>query len=75
VQLVSSSPAFTVGAGVSERVRLSVTEPEQGINGFAVMVSTTLPLATSEAAGLYTGFRTLALLNVPVPEVVQVIKE
>jgi len=45
---------------------------EQGDAACAVSVRITLPVAISEALGVYTGCRVLALLNVPVPDVVQV---
>ena len=51
------------------------TGPHGPIGSLVVMVSVTVPADTSPALGVYVAVAELALLNVPVPEVVQVIEE
>jgi hypothetical protein len=70
----ASLPAFTVGEGVIVNTRLSLTF-EQVPFPMAIKVNVTDPAVRSAALGVYTGFRALGLLNVPVPLVVQAREE
>ena len=70
--MVALPPADTVAAGLIVNTIEFVTTPQGPTGSFEVIVNVTVPAAISAADGVYTGVVILGLLNVPVPEVVQV---
>ena len=70
-QMVSSAPALTVAAGLIVKIIASESVPQDS-GSFVVKVKVTPRLVISNAEGVYTAFSAVALLNVPVPAVVQV---
>ena len=69
-QMVASEPALTT----AWRLMLSTMASEAVVQGkadVAVMVRVTLPAVMSAALGVYTGFRRVVSLNVPLPLLVQ----
>jgi hypothetical protein len=65
-----SAPALELGARKMTSVMLLFAF-RQGAALYAVRVRLTLPAEISAALGVYTGLRAVALLKVPVPDVVQ----
>ena len=71
-QIVCEPPAVAVGNGVIVNTIESVAEVHVPAGSLVVNVSVTVPAVLSAAEGVYTAVADVALLNVPVPEVVQV---
>ena len=70
--MVASTPALTVAAGFMVSTIASFTAGQGPAGSLVVSVKVTVPAVISAAEGVYTAFTKVALLNVPVPEVVQV---
>jgi hypothetical protein len=71
-QITASAPALAVAGGDIVRTIWSVTEGQGPAGSFVVNVIVTDPAVISAADGVYTAVSDVALLNVPVPEVVHV---
>jgi hypothetical protein len=68
-QSVLTAPVQVAGLIVKRRLALVLVA--QGLFGVAVSLMVTVPVAISKALGVYTGFKAVVLLNVPVPVVLQ----
>ena len=71
-QITSAAPALTVAAAFMVSTMDETAAGHGPAGSLVVMVNVTVPLEISVAPGVYTGFTTAVLLNVPSPEVVQV---
>ena len=69
---MASLPALTVAAGLMLRITESLKAGQGPAGSLVVIVRVTVPAATSDAEGVYTGLTIVALLKVPVPDVVHV---
>ena len=63
---------MTVAVGLMVNTIASLVAGQGPAGSFEVMVSVIVPEVISAAEGVYTAFTNVALLNVPVPDVVQV---
>ena len=70
--MVASTPALAVAVGLMVSTITSVAAGQGPAGSLVVMVKDTVPEVMSAAEGVYTAFTSVALLNVPVPDVVQV---
>ena len=69
---MASIPALTVTAGFILKIKASVRAEHGPAGSLVVSVIVTVPAVISAAEGVYAAVRTVALLNVPVPDVDQV---
>jgi hypothetical protein len=67
--MAALAPALAVAAELMVKV-IELVAAEQAPGALVVMVNVTDPAVISAADGVYVAFRSVALSNVPVPEVV-----